>query len=153
MLAFLCGGMEYAADGGRVWRERIRLWLQDTLNHRVYDPTIEAQRLFSAEELRDLPSWKTADPERFRRALLLAVLAAVGWGLVAGLALLLALPAVGMLGLAVRERWRGAWSDARRFFLLRSRGALVDALRETQRELGVRLQALYDRHTGATETA
>jgi glycerol-3-phosphate O-acyltransferase/dihydroxyacetone phosphate acyltransferase len=85
--------------------------------------------------------------------LLLAVLAAVRWGLVGGLALLLALPAVGMLGLAVRERWRGAWSDARRFFLLRSRGALVEALRESQRELGGRLQALYDRHTGLTEIA
>jgi hypothetical protein len=73
MLAFLCGGMEYAADGGRAWRERIRLWLQDTLNHRVYDPTIEAQRLFSGEELRDLPSWKTADPERFRRAMRIVI--------------------------------------------------------------------------------
>jgi hypothetical protein len=73
MLAFLCGGMEYATEGGRVWRERIRLWLQDTLNHRVYDPTIEAQRLFSAEELRDLGGWKTTDPERFRRAMRIVI--------------------------------------------------------------------------------
>lgn len=73
MLAFLCGGMEYAAEGGRAWRERIGLWLRDTLNHRVYDPTIGAQRLFSAEELRDLPAWKTADSERFRRALRIVI--------------------------------------------------------------------------------
>ncbi len=73
MLAFLCGGMEYAAEGGRAWRERMRLWLQDTLNHRVYDPTMEAERLFSAEELRDLPGWKTSDPERFRRAMRIAI--------------------------------------------------------------------------------
>jgi len=73
MLAFLCGGMEYAAEGGRDWRERIRLWLQDNLNHRVYDPTREARRLFSAEELRGLPSWKTQDPERFRRIMRIAI--------------------------------------------------------------------------------
>lgn len=73
MLAFLCGGMEYATDGGRAWRERIRLWLQDTLNHRVYDPIVEAQRLFTAEERRDLPAWKTSDPERFRRAMRIVI--------------------------------------------------------------------------------
>ena len=45
MLAFLCGGMEYSPDGGRQWRERMRLWVQETLNHRVYDPAEEARRL------------------------------------------------------------------------------------------------------------
>ena len=51
MLAFLCGGMEYAPDGGRAWRERIRLWLQENLNHHVYDPTVEARRILTPEEL------------------------------------------------------------------------------------------------------
>jgi len=85
--------------------------------------------------------------------LLLVLLGAIRWGLAGAVALLLGLPAVGMLGLVVRERWRGAWSDARRFFLLRSRGALVESLRETQHELGARLQALYDRHTGPKAAA
>jgi glycerol-3-phosphate O-acyltransferase/dihydroxyacetone phosphate acyltransferase len=85
--------------------------------------------------------------------LLLAALGVARWGLAGGIALLLGLPALGMLGLTVRERWRGAWSDAQRFFLLRSRGTLVEALRHTQHELGARLQTLYDRHTGGTETA
>jgi len=85
--------------------------------------------------------------------LLLAVLAALRWGLAGGLALLLGLPAVGMLGLTVRERWHGAWTDARRFFLLRSRGELVETLRQTQHDLGLRLQALYDRHAGGNATA
>ena len=66
MLAFLCGGMEYAPDGGRQWRQRIRLWLQDTLNHRVYDPTQEATRILSQEELRGLADWKGSDAERYR---------------------------------------------------------------------------------------
>ncbi|MFB3921241.1 MAG: hypothetical protein ACE145_05930 [Terriglobia bacterium] len=73
MLAFLCGGMEYATDGGRAWRERIRLWLQEAVNHRVYDPTIEAQRIFSAEELAGFTEWKTSDVERFRRVMRVAI--------------------------------------------------------------------------------
>jgi hypothetical protein len=73
MLAFLCGAMEYASDGGATWRERIRLWIQENLNHRVYDPVAEAQRLFSAEELRELPAWKTSDPERYRRTIRIAI--------------------------------------------------------------------------------
>ena len=73
MLAFLCGGMEYATDGGEGWRERIRLWLQDSLNHRVYDAVVEAHRLFSAAELRGLPEWKTSDVERYRRVIRTAI--------------------------------------------------------------------------------
>jgi len=73
MLAFLCGAMEYASDGGAAWRERIRLWIQDNLNHRVYDPVIEAQRLFSAEDLAGLPEWKASDLERYRRTIRIAI--------------------------------------------------------------------------------
>ena len=67
MLAFLCGGMEYAPDGGRQWREQMRLWIQENLNHRVYDPVEEARRILSAEELKGLSDWKASDPERFRK--------------------------------------------------------------------------------------
>ena len=65
--------MEYASDGGATWRERIRLWIQENLNHRVYDPVVDAQRLFSAEELTGLPAWKTSDLERYRRAIRIAI--------------------------------------------------------------------------------
>ena len=65
--------MEYATDGGRAWRERIRLWLQESLNHRVYDPTAEAKRIFSAEELAGLAAWTTTDLERFRRVMRIAI--------------------------------------------------------------------------------
>jgi 1-acyl-sn-glycerol-3-phosphate acyltransferase len=60
-----------------------------------------------------------------------------------GLAVLLGAPVVGMAGLVIRERWRGAWSDARRFLLLRSRRALVAGLRGEQRALGRRLDTAY----------
>ncbi len=57
---------------------------------------------------------------------------------------LLLVPAAGIVGHAIRERWRGAWRDARRFFLLRSRRELVVALRERQQKLASRLEELYD---------
>jgi len=66
-----------------------------------------------------------------------------------GLAVLLGMPAIGMLGLVVRERWRGAWDDARRFFRMRSRRDLVAQLREERRALGARLDALLTRLTSA----
>lgn len=73
----------------------------------------------------------------------LVVIAAATFNLWVGLGLLLGAPAVGMAGLVIRERWRGAWGDVRRFLLLQSRRELVDSLRAAQRDLGVRLNALY----------
>jgi 1-acyl-sn-glycerol-3-phosphate acyltransferase len=73
----------------------------------------------------------------------LAVAGAITFNVWVGLGVLLGVPALGMAGLVIRERWRGAWGDVRRFVLLRSRRPLVDTLRATQRDLGVRLDALY----------
>ena len=75
--------------------------------------------------------------------LALAAAGAVTFNAWAGLGVLLGVPAVGMAGLVIRERWRGAWGDVRRFILLRTRRELVDTLRAAQRELGVRLDSLY----------
>jgi hypothetical protein len=81
--------------------------------------------------------------------LLLAGLATAGANLAWGVAALLVLPAAGMGGLVIRERWRGAWRDARRFFLLRSRRPLLEGLRKRQRELAAGLRTLLDQ--GAEE--
>ena len=75
----------------------------------------------------------------------LATAATVVFNIWVGLGVLLGAPAVGLVGLVIRERWRGATRDAQRFFLLRSRRALMDNLRATQRDLGVRLDAMYQR--------
>jgi glycerol-3-phosphate O-acyltransferase/dihydroxyacetone phosphate acyltransferase len=70
---------------------------------------------------------------------------------VAGVAILLGLPVIGMVGLAVRERWRGTWRDARRFFLLRTRRSLMAQLRADVRTLAVRLDAVYQRYASQQE--
>lgn len=75
--------------------------------------------------------------------LLLAVAAGIlmGWGWAA--AALLVLPALGLLTVAVRNRWDEAVEDARRFFLLRRRRAdLLPELRARQRAIAERLEAL-----------
>ena len=77
----------------------------------------------------------------------LSALGAATWNAWAGVALLVGAPALGMSGLIIRERWRGAGGDVRRFLLLRSRRKLVDTLRAAQRDLGVRLNALYQDFT------
>ena len=67
MLAFLCGGMEFSPDGGREWREHARLWIEENLHHRIFDPTVEARLILTAEELENFQSWKTTDIERYRQ--------------------------------------------------------------------------------------
>ena len=73
-------------------------------------------------------------------ALVIVAGATLGW--VAALLTAVGVPAVAMIGLLVRERWQLAWSDARRFFLLRSRRSLIEKLREDQNELAARLERL-----------
>jgi len=70
------------------------------------------------------------------------------WG---AAAVVVGMPVVGMVGLVVRERWRGAWRDVRRFFLLRSRRALVAQLREQRSALGARVDAFLQRTAGGVE--
>lgn len=60
-------------------------------------------------------------------------------------------PAIGILGLAVRERWRGAWGDVRRFFLLRSRKGLIATLSDRQHALAERLKILLDERSAKVE--
>ncbi len=77
---------------------------------------------------------------------ILLLAAAVGWigGPLAGVGALFVIALVGLLGRRIRERWGSAWHDTRRFFLLRSRKQLIETLKEHQRDLAVRLNALYE---------
>jgi len=78
--------------------------------------------------------------------LLLAIGAGIGWGLPAFAGALVGLPTLGMLGLRVRERWRGARDDVLSFMRLRSQRELVSELRTRQDELAAALDAVYQGH-------
>lgn len=78
----------------------------------------------------------------------IAVLAAAAWitaGAMAGLAALLLLPLLALATLGLLEATGHALSDARRFFLLRSRAHRLDDLRSRQAVLARRLSALRER--------
>ncbi|HEX2190117.1 MAG TPA: lysophospholipid acyltransferase family protein, partial [Longimicrobiaceae bacterium] len=75
--------------------------------------------------------------------LLLAGAAGLALGWWWGMAALLLLPPLGLLTVAVRNRWDGALEDARRYLLLRRRrGDLLPELRARQRGIAGRLGAL-----------
>ncbi len=67
MLAYLCGPIEFAEDGGRLWRRKLAPFLRDQLGHRVYDPAEDERKNLTEEEAAHFREWKTTDLDRFRR--------------------------------------------------------------------------------------
>jgi hypothetical protein len=68
MLAYLCGPIDSAGDGGRLWRRKLAPFLRDQLGHRVYDPAEDARKNVTEEETANFRAWQAADLDRFRRA-------------------------------------------------------------------------------------
>lgn len=73
---------------------------------------------------------------------LLAVIVGLSLGTLAGVAVLLLLPAFGLTALALADRWRRAHGEARRFFVRARRRELVEELRRRQTALAARMEAL-----------
>jgi len=67
MLAYLCGPIEFAVDGGRLWRQKLAPFLRNDLGHRVYDPAEDEKKNLTDEEVAHFREWKTTDLDRFRR--------------------------------------------------------------------------------------
>jgi hypothetical protein len=67
MLAYLSGPIEFASDGGRLWRRKLTPFLREDLGHRVYDPAEDEKKNLSDEEVAHFRAWKTSDVERYRR--------------------------------------------------------------------------------------
>jgi nucleoside 2-deoxyribosyltransferase len=67
MLAYLCGPIEFARDGGRLWRRKLTPFLRDRLGHRVYDPAEDEKKNLTEEEAARFREWKSADLDRYRR--------------------------------------------------------------------------------------
>lgn len=74
-------------------------------------------------------------------AVLVIAAGALG-GAVWSIITLLAAPALGVAGLWIRERWRAAWRDVRRYLVLRRHPGRVRELRRRQRELAERFEVL-----------
>jgi hypothetical protein len=66
MLAYLCGPIEFASDGGKTWRRKLTPFLRIDLGHGVYDPAEDDQKNLTAEEAGHFREWKSSDLERFR---------------------------------------------------------------------------------------
>ena len=73
-------------------------------------------------------------------SIIIGALAGASWGFAA----LVGLPALAFATLAITERWADAWTDVRRFFLLRRKDDLVRDLRDTQRVLAERLEEVRE---------
>lgn len=67
MLAYLCGPIEFAPDGGKLWRRKLSPFLHNDLGHRVYDPAEDETKNLTEEEVHKFREWKKTDVERFRR--------------------------------------------------------------------------------------
>jgi nucleoside 2-deoxyribosyltransferase len=67
MLAYLCGPIEFAEGGGKLWRRKLAPYLRDQLGHRVYDPAEDEMKNLTEEEAANFREWKTTDLDRFRR--------------------------------------------------------------------------------------
>jgi len=67
MLAYLCGPIDSAENGSKLWRRKLAPFVRDQLGHRVYDPTEDAVKALSEEEIANLRVWQTTDLDRFRR--------------------------------------------------------------------------------------
>ncbi len=66
MLAYLCGPIEFAPDGGKLWRRKLTPFLRNDLGHRVYDPAEDEKKNLTEEEAGHFRDWKETDVERFR---------------------------------------------------------------------------------------
>ncbi len=66
MLAYLCGPIEFASDGGKAWRRDVAPFLRNELGHSVYDPAEDEQKNLTEEEAGNFRGWKSSNPERFR---------------------------------------------------------------------------------------
>jgi len=67
MLAYLCGPIEFAPEGGKMWRRKLMPFLHNDLGHRVYDPAEDEKKNLTDEEAEHFREWKETDIERFRK--------------------------------------------------------------------------------------
>lgn len=69
MLAYLCGPIEFAPDGGKTWRRTLTPFLREQLGHSVYDPAEDERKNLTEEEVANFRQWKSSNRALFRNVL------------------------------------------------------------------------------------
>tara|TARA_S200000501_G_scaffold60611_1_gene51113 strand:- start:1712 stop:2179 length:468 start_codon:yes stop_codon:yes gene_type:complete len=65
MIAYLSGGMENAEDSGSQWRNKIKLWLKENLDHDVIDPVQIQKKTLTEYEIKNYRNWINNKPKKF----------------------------------------------------------------------------------------
>ena len=83
--------------------------------------------------------------------LTLAIVIGATVGAFAGLVAVATLPALGLFTVGLHEQWGQARAEAARYLVIRRRRDVIDPLRDHQRELAVRLKAVVEQRSGASD--
>ena len=67
MIAYLSGPIENAYNDGADWRNDITQWLEQDLNHRVFNPVTETQSITKELNTDDFRLMKTTNPEQYKK--------------------------------------------------------------------------------------
>ncbi len=67
MIAYLSGPIENAHNDGADWRNDITQWLEQYLNHRVFNPVTETQSIIKELNTDDFRLMKTTNPEEYKK--------------------------------------------------------------------------------------
>lgn len=64
---YLSGGMEYAADEGRNWRDQLESWLMESFECEIFNPNTESDRFFQSRHPGvDFRTLKEQDSDAYR---------------------------------------------------------------------------------------
>ena len=66
MIAYLSGPIENALNDGAGWRNDITRWLENELNHQVFNPVTETKSITKELNTDDFRLMKTTNPEQYK---------------------------------------------------------------------------------------
>jgi len=67
VIAYLSGPIENAHNDGADWRNDITQWLEQNLNHQVFNPVTETKSIIKELNTDDFRLMKTTNPEQYKK--------------------------------------------------------------------------------------
>ena len=67
MIAYLSGPIENALNDGAGWRNDITQWLENELNHQVFNPVTETKSITKELNTDDFRLMKTTNPDEYKK--------------------------------------------------------------------------------------